>query len=86
MGSYMTIIHPDVCIHINSIKRDSNTFPFLIFTYIEMLSIPACSTYSKASRYFGDSIGSERRICSGNVFNAPVMRKIHLTPLFIIQI
>ena len=81
MIGYMAIIYPNVCIHINSIESDSNTSPFLSCIHIEMFSIPASSTHSKTSRNLGDSICSKRRICSRDIFNTPIVREVHLTPL-----
>ena len=81
MIGYMAIIHPDICIHINSIESDSNTFTFFSRIYVEVLSIPSRTTYSKTTCNFRCSIRCKRRIGSRNIFNTPIMRKIYLTPL-----
>src|SRR5207237_5222957 len=85
MIAYRLTIQIYICIHIDPLKEDVYTLIFLAGRNSKCLAVPAASSDSKTAAYLIDRIRIKRRIGSCQVFNAPVMWKVHHPPMGIVE-
>src|SRR3954468_14782695 len=85
----MMTIQPNIRIHIDSIKIDGDKFvPVTLFSY-KLLSVPTRTSNGKSCEYEPGTCPAKRtndtiRFLGREVFYAPVVRQVNLSPFFII--
>ena len=79
-------VDKDRGIHVNSIELNDNALAFLVGRNGKLFTVPGGASGGKASAHLADGRWAKRRGSAGEVFNAPVVRKVDLAPTGIVKL
>src|SRR3954467_12147997 len=86
MVSNFLFIDPDFGVHIDSFKFQNGLLLILLVSCnTKFLAVPSRAARGETTAYATNRIRSEWRLCFGQIFYAPVMRKIQFAPLRVVH-